>query len=283
MGDAHAVAAGLEAGEITFGNLAAPGLVEAVSRGAALVFLAGGVNQQFLVGAPGRSLADVAGQPMGASSPGDLTDFLVQITMERVTEAESEVRYAGGSRARLRALLEGDIAASPLSPPLAVEAKHQGCAWLYDYAELGLNFAIGGIAASRRVVAAQPDLVDRFLRGYLAGQRHYQQDRAFGVSVQQRYGETSAAIAEETYDVTSAGFRPNARSRDGRHAPPGRLLEGQRQAPGGVPRRGRRGLGAGAGRVRRSRLDRLARASRPASYPFFGSISTRVWRGPRLS
>ena len=86
MGDAHAVAAGLDSGEITFGNLAAPGLVEAVSRGAALVFLAGGVNQQFLVGAPGRSLADVAGQPMGASSPGDLTDFLVQITMERVTE-----------------------------------------------------------------------------------------------------------------------------------------------------------------------------------------------------
>ena len=207
MGDAHAVAAGLYAGEITFGNLAAPGLVEAVSHGAALVFLAGGVNQQFLVGAPGRSLADVAGQPMGASSPGDLTDFLVQITMERVTEAESEVRYAGGSRARLRALLEGDIAASPLSPPLAVEAKLQGCAWLYDYAQLGLNFAIGGIAASRRVVAAQPDLVDRFLRGYLAGQRRYQQDRAFGVSVQQRYGETSAAIAEETYDVTSAGFR----------------------------------------------------------------------------
>ena len=158
MGDAHAVAAGLDAGEITFGNLAAPGLVEAVSRGAALVFLAGGVNQQFLVGAPGRSLADVAGQPMGASSPGDLTDFLVQITMERVTEAESEVRYVGGSRARLRALLEGDIAASPLSPPLAVEAKHQGCAWLYDYAQLGLNFAIGGHCrvSPRRSRSARP-------------------------------------------------------------------------------------------------------------------------------
>ncbi|MCH7482813.1 MAG: hypothetical protein IIC31_08320, partial [Chloroflexi bacterium] len=51
------------------------------------------------------------------------------------------------------------------------------------------------------------DLVARFLRGYLAGQRHYKRDRDFGASLHERYGETTRAIAEETYDVTHAGFR----------------------------------------------------------------------------
>ncbi len=213
QGSAHAVVDGLLSRRITFGNLAAPALVDAVGRGAQrargeqLVFLAGGVNQQFLVARPGATLDDVRGQPLGASSGADLGEFLCAITMDRVLKAESEVRYLGGSRARLDALLAGEIAASPLSPPIAIEAKHAGCAWLFDYAELGLNFAIGGIAARRETVREEPDLVARFLRGYLAGQRHYKQDRDFGVSMHERYGETSRAIAEETYDVTHAGFR----------------------------------------------------------------------------
>ena len=207
QGSAHAVVDGLLSGRITFGNLAAPALVDAVRRGEQLVLLAGGVNQQFLVGRPGATLDDVRGQPLGASSGADLGEFLAHVAMDRVLGAESEIRYLGGSRARFDALLSGEIAASPLSPPLAIEAKHAGCPWLFDYAELGLNFAIGGIAARRETVREEPDLVARFLRGYLAGQRHYKRDRDFGASLHERYGETTRAIAEETYDVTHAGFR----------------------------------------------------------------------------
>ena len=206
-GSARAVVEGLVSGRITFGNLAAPALLDAVDHGEHLVFLAGGVNQQFLVARPGFTLDDVRGGPLGASRGGDLGDFLCHITMDRVLNAESEVRYLGGGRARFDALLSGEIAASPLSPPLAVEAKHAGCPWLFDYADLGLNFAIGGIAARRETVRDQPDLVARFLRAYLAGQRRYKHDRDFGASLHERYGETTRAFAEETYDVTHAGFR----------------------------------------------------------------------------
>ena len=207
QGSAHAVVDGLLSRRITFGNLAAPALVDAVRRGEQLVLLAGGVNQQFLVGRPGATLDDVRGQPLGASSGADLGEFLAHIAMDRVLGAESEVRYLGGGRARFEALLSGEIAATPLSPPLAIEARRAGCPWLFDYAELGLNFAIGGIAARRETVREEADLVARFLRGYLAGQRHYKEDREFGASLHERYGETSRAIAEETYDVTHAGFR----------------------------------------------------------------------------
>ena len=49
--------------------------------------------------------------------------------------------------------------------------------------------------------------MERFLRGYLEGQRRYKRDRDFGIAVHEQYGETTRAIAEETYDVTHAGFR----------------------------------------------------------------------------
>ena len=207
LGDAHAVSAALASGEIAFGNLAAPGLVDAVAHGAELVFLAGGVNQHFLVGRPGSTLQDVAGQPLGAGQRADMTDFLIEITMDRVLGVAGEVYYGGGSRPRLEALLEGRFAATPLSPPVAIEAREAGCPWLYDYGELGLNFAIGGIAAARSLILEQPELVDRFLRGYLLGQRRYQRERAFGIDVQARYGEIPRDIAEATYDVTHLGFR----------------------------------------------------------------------------
>ena len=208
MGDAHAVVAGLASGAIVFGNLAAPALVLAAAEGRAdLVFLAGGVNQQFLVGAPGMTLDALRGGSLGMSHPGDLTDFLGQLTIDRVLGGSGELRAVGGSQSRLQAVLDGEVAATPLSPPTAVQARHAGCPWLYDYAEMDLNFAIGGIAAPRSLVESEPELVQRFLRGYLEGQRRYKQDRDFGIAIHEKYGETTRAIAEETYDVTHAGFR----------------------------------------------------------------------------
>lgn len=207
LGDAHAVAAALASGDIAVGNLAAPGLVDAVGKGAELAFIAGGVNQQFLVGAPGSTLATITGKPIGASRVGDLTDFLAQLTITEVLGAPSELRFVGGSRTRLQALLDGTVASSPLSPPVAIEAKHAGCPFLFDYSDMGLNFAIGGIAVARSFLNAQPELVKRVLRAYLEGQRRYKSDREFGISIHEKYGEVSRQVAEETYDITRDGFR----------------------------------------------------------------------------
>lgn len=207
LGDAHAVVEALLDGRIVFGNLAAPALVQAVAKGAPLVLIAGGVNQQFLVGRPGATLASIQAQPIGASSSADLTDFLVHVTMDRVLRAQGEVRYLGGSRRRLRALLDGVVASTPLSPPVAIEARDTGCSWLFDYGDLGLNFAIGGIATTTAYLDSQPEMAKRFLRAYLEGQRLYKSDRAFGIGVHEKYGETSPEIAAQTYDVTHAGFR----------------------------------------------------------------------------
>ena len=54
MGGAKGVVRGLMSGEIQFGNMAAPAPLRAnLRREADLIFLTGGINQQFILGRPG--------------------------------------------------------------------------------------------------------------------------------------------------------------------------------------------------------------------------------------
>ena len=64
MGSAKGVVRGLMAGEIQFGNLAAPAPLRADLKGEAdVVFLTGGINQQFVIGRPGlNSRMELAGK-----------------------------------------------------------------------------------------------------------------------------------------------------------------------------------------------------------------------------
>src|SRR6185369_446327 len=63
---------GLMAGELQFGNLAAPSMLRMVLNGEAdVVFLALGIDQQFLVSRPGlASKQDLAGARLGYSGDG---------------------------------------------------------------------------------------------------------------------------------------------------------------------------------------------------------------------
>jgi ABC-type nitrate/sulfonate/bicarbonate transport system substrate-binding protein len=67
MGGAKGVVRGLMAGEIQFGNLAAPAPLRSNVKGEAdLLFLTGGINQQFIMGRPGiTSREQLTGKKMG--------------------------------------------------------------------------------------------------------------------------------------------------------------------------------------------------------------------------
>ncbi len=73
MGGARGVVRGLVSGEIAFGNLAAPALLKANLEGADVVFLTGGINQQFLMGRPGiETRQQLAGGTLGLLGDGGL-------------------------------------------------------------------------------------------------------------------------------------------------------------------------------------------------------------------
>lgn len=212
MKGAKGVVKGLMDGEIQFGNLAAPALLRAgLEEKADLVFLTGGINQQFLVGRPGiKNRRDLNRARVGFVGDGGLNDVLVHFVVERLEqEGIRALRLAPlpGGREGTAALLAGECDALVMTPPEAVEAKMQGCSFLIDFAEFGLNYALGGIAARRRTIREAPGVVRKFVKAYVEGINRYRTDRTFTIQVQQEYSAIAdRAVAEETYDLTRPGM-----------------------------------------------------------------------------
>ena len=213
MNGAREVVMGLMGGEIQFGNLAAPALLRAsLADGADLVFLTGGINQQFLIGRPGilRS-RQLAHGTIGFPGDGGLNDVLAYFISDQLEKEGvrgiSLVALAGGGGGKVNSLLHQKCDALVITPPEAIEAKRRGCHFLVDFADYGLNFALGGVAARQSYIREHDAIVRNFLRAYIEGMHRYRTDRTFTVQVQQAYsGLSDRSIAEETYDVTQPGM-----------------------------------------------------------------------------
>ncbi len=215
MGGAKGVVRGLMSGEIKFGNMAAPAPLRANLKGEAdIIFLTGGINQQFILGRPGiHSREQLAGKKIGFVGDGGLNDALVKFIIQKLETAgikglKTEPIAAGGDK-EIEALLGGKVDAIVGTPPESIEAERKGCNYLIDFAEYGLNYALGGIAARRDYVAENPEITQKFIKAYIEGMYRYRTDRDFTVGVQAEYsGIADRTVAEQTYDLTQPGMPP---------------------------------------------------------------------------
>jgi len=213
MGGAKGVVRGLISREIQFGNLAAPALLRANIEGEAdLVFLTGGINQQFIMGRPGLDRREqLAGKKIGFVGDGGLNDALVKFVIQKlsaegITGLHEEAVPAGGDK-ELAALLNGQCDAIVITPPQSIDAQRKGCKYLVDFAQYGFNYALGGIAARRDYVEQKPEITRKFVKAYVEGMHRYRTDREFTVDVQAEYsGIVDRSVAEETYDLTQPGM-----------------------------------------------------------------------------
>jgi len=213
MGGAKGVVRGLMAGEIQFGNLAAPAPLRANLKGEAdIVFLTGGINQQFVVGRPGlHDRSELAGKKIGTVADGGIGDGLVKFIVMKLAAVGihglQEIPIAHGAAAELDALLSGKVDVVVGTPPECIDAIRHGCKYLIDFAEYGLNYALGGIAARRDYIEKNPQITQKFVTAYVEGMHRYRTDREFTVDVQAEYsGLADRTIAEETYDLTQPGM-----------------------------------------------------------------------------
>src|SRR5215470_3559591 len=212
MGGAKGVVRGLMSREIQFGNLAAPALLRANIEGEAdLVFLTGGINQQFIMGRPGLDRREqLAGKKIGFIGDSGLNDALVKFVIQKlaaegITGLHEEAVPAGDKE--LAALLNGQCDAIVITPPESIDAQRKGCKYLVDFAEYGFNYALGGIAARRDYVEQNPEITRKFVKAYVEGMHRYRTDREFTVDVQAEYsGIVDRSVAEETYDLTQPGM-----------------------------------------------------------------------------
>jgi ABC-type nitrate/sulfonate/bicarbonate transport system substrate-binding protein len=215
MGGAKGVVRGLMAGEIHFGNMAAPAPLRSNVKGETdLIFLTGGINQQFVMGRPGITAREqLAGKNIGFVGDGGLNDALVNFIIEKLSEngikgVGKESIPAGGDE-QIAGLISGSCDAIVITPPESIDAKRKGCNYLIDFAEHGLNYALGGIAARRDYVEKNPEITRKFIKAYVEGMHRYRTDRDFTINVQAEYsGIADRTMAEETYDLTRPGMPP---------------------------------------------------------------------------
>ena len=215
MGGAKGVVRGLTIGEIQFGNLAAPAPLRSNIKGEAdLIFLTGGINQQFVMGRPGiTGREQLTGKKIGFVGDGGLNDALVSFIIEKLSTAgikgiEKEPVPAGGDQ-QIAALISEKCDAIVITPPESIDAQRKGCHYLVDFAEYGLNYALGGIAGRRDYVEKNPEITRKFIKAYVEGMHRYRTDRDFTVNVQAEYsGIADRTVAEETYDLTRPGMPP---------------------------------------------------------------------------
>ncbi|MGZ9174804.1 MAG: ABC transporter substrate-binding protein, partial [Candidatus Binatia bacterium] len=93
------------------------------------------------------------------------------------------------------------------TPPECIDSIRHGCKYLIDFAEYGLNYALGGIAGRRDYIEKNPEITRQFVKAYVEGMHRYRTDREFTVDVQADYsGIADRTIAEETYDLTQPGM-----------------------------------------------------------------------------
>ena len=215
MGGAKGVVRGLVSGEIQFGNMAAPAPLRANLRSVAdLVFLSGGINQQFVMGRPGiDSREQLAGKTIGFVGDGGLNDALVNFIIEKLEvsgiRGVHKASIPPGGDKEIEALISGNCDAVVITPPESIYAQRKGCRYLIDFAEYGLNYALGGIAARRDYVENNPEISRKFIKAYVEGMHRYRTDRAFTIEVQAEYsGIQDRSVAEATYDLTRPGMPP---------------------------------------------------------------------------
>jgi ABC-type nitrate/sulfonate/bicarbonate transport system substrate-binding protein len=118
-----------------------------------------------------------------------------------------EESIAPGGAAELDALLSAKVDAVVGTPPESIDARRKGCQYLIDFAEYGLNYALGGITARRDYVERNPEIVRKFVKAYVEGMHRYRTDREFTIDVQAEYsGIVDRTVAEETYNLTQPGM-----------------------------------------------------------------------------
>ncbi|SRR5579884_128936 len=185
-----------------------------VGGGTELVFVAGLSNKAVweVLGRPEIArLDDLRGQSIGASTAGSGASIALFETLRRFRlepERDVSITYLREDPARLAALLSGAAQGVVLASPFTERARAQGAGRLVDMRDLDIPLVALNITTTRGLLEREPDLVRRFLMGYVEGLQYMrdQPSDAIASILRGTRGDNraDAEVAYQTYrDVLS--------------------------------------------------------------------------------
>jgi NitT/TauT family transport system substrate-binding protein len=107
-----------------------------------------------------ETLADLEGQRVGISTPGDISDTLTRVVLNREGVDVDAVNFVqiGGTGARMSALLEGQIEAGPAHAAEGLTAAEEGLKNLFAYGTAIPDYLQHGLIVTDDWIASNPNL-----------------------------------------------------------------------------------------------------------------------------
>jgi len=150
-----------------------------------------------------RSLKDLVGKKIGVTSRGDTQELSVRLLLRKHGINPNAVAYipVGFGGTRLAALQAGTVDAVPLGAGDFAQLKQPKGHMLGD-TEKEIRFAYVGLAVSNRLLARQPNLVERFLRTVVKEREYARRNREQTIPIIGKYTQRNREFNEIDYDST---------------------------------------------------------------------------------
>src|SRR5262245_21926174 len=150
-----------------------------------------------------KTLKDLVGKKIGVTSRGDTQELSVRLLLRKHGVDANSVVYipVGFGATRLAALQAGTVDAVPLGAGDFAQLK-QPKGYMLGDTEKEIRFAYVGLAVSSRLLARQPNLVERFLRGVVKGREYARRYRDQTITILGKYTQRKREFNEFDYDST---------------------------------------------------------------------------------
>ena len=150
-----------------------------------------------------KQLRDLIGKRVGVTSRGDTQELSVRLLLRKHGIDANAVAYVpvGFGAQRLAALQAGSVDAVPLGAGDFAQLKQPKGHMLGD-TEKEIRFAYVGLALSSKLLARQPNLVEKFLRSVIKGREYARRYREQTIAILGKYTQRKREFNEFDYDST---------------------------------------------------------------------------------
>ena len=151
------------------------------------------------------------GTKLGVSRIGATTDFIARYLLKKwglQPDKDVAIFQAGAGPQVFAALKGGSVQSGVLSTGLdTLRAEAEAYARLADVSTSGLVYPFGPFAARQSFIKNHPDLIGRFVKAYVEGIHRFKTDKAFALTVLERYlKQKTTPPAERIYEVYATKY-----------------------------------------------------------------------------
>ena len=207
IGSATQLAQVLVAGDVDIASLGGGPVMAASLSGADLKVIGNNVNKLIFslhVKPEIKSIEELRGKRIAVSRFGSSSDVAARTALRKYNLDPSKdvnLMQLGTMSNMFGALKSGAVEASMVSPPTQFMSEKLGFKEVLSVTEMNLAYPNPAMAVSGELIRKRPDLIDRFMRGYVRGMHRAKIDRQSTIKTLAKYTTiTDTAILNRAYD-----------------------------------------------------------------------------------